>query len=357
MNIPQYKPLLNREELAKDLSKYLSKDVWLTEFKETQKFEEKIAEFLQMKHCVVANNGTISLSLALLACGVGPGDEVIVPALSMIATANAVKLIGAIPVFVDVESETLCLDPNKIEITEKTKALIYVTLNGRSGDINNLQRLCKAKNISFIEDSAQSFGSWYSTGERIGSQADISSFSFSMPKIITTGQGGCLCTNNSKFYKKIKSLKDFGRERSGIDIHPNFGINSKFTDLQAIIGLNQLKDIQTRITLKKLIYAQYRECLSDAVAWLPTNLNYCTPWFVDIYVENRAELMSYLKNKGIQTRYLYPSITKQKCYSIEQKFPVADLMSEKGLWLPSSLDITQEEIRMICSKIKKFIKG
>jgi perosamine synthetase len=358
--IPQYEPLFNREELKNELSNYVISEGWFTEYKNTEEFENKIKEFLGVKYCSLVNNGTISLSLALLAGDIKPGDEVLVPNLTMIATANAVRLIGAIPVFVDVSPENLCmnlLEANK-KISPKTKALIYVTLNGRSEHPLDIQKFCANNSLFYISDDAQSLGSSYCCGLNVGTFGDIASFSFSMPKIISTGQGGALVTNDDYFGNKIKKLKDFGRISGGLDIHEEFGINSKFTELQAILGLNQFKTITERIKRKKEIYSLYFDYLKDIkkIHFITTELYYVTPWFVDIYVEQKKELQEYLNSKEIKTRSIYPPLNTQKCYleHYDLSFPISNEFSNKGIWLPSSLTLTNENIEYICNKIKEF---
>lgn len=368
MKIQQYNPVFNKEEIANELSKYALGDGFYTEYKKTAEFENKIAEFLGVKHCFCVNNGTISLSLALLALGIGPGDRVAVPNITMIATSNAVRLIGAIPIFFDIDENNLCLNLNKVKEAIKydwfnLKAVIYVTLNGRSHeyeDYYQFQEFCKVNKVAFIEDNAQSFGSYYSNGFNISCPIyGIGSFSFSMPKIITTGQGGCLVTNNNELADKIKKLKDFGRTGGGIDIHDSFGINSKFTELQAILGLSQIGEIVNRIRKKVEINCIYRKLLKHVkqVNFVNYNNHLWIPWFIDIFVDDRNELQTYLKENDIGTRTIYPELTSQK---INRKFlypktlNISGEYSRMGLWLPSSLDITVEEIEFVCKKIKDF---
>lgn len=360
--IPQYEPMFNVAELNTNFVSYFESGGWMTEYKKTEEFENKIKEFLGVKHCSVVNNGTISLSLALLAGGIEPGDEVLVPNLTMIATANAVRLIGARPVFVDVSPDNLCMDLFDAfqKITTKTKAFIYVTLNGRSQHTTHMNNFCIAHKLLYISDDAQSFGSEYSDNTKIGTSGDISSFSFSMPKIITTGQGGCLVTNNDVLAKRIKKLKDFGRTGGGIDIHNEFGINSKFTELQSILGLSQINNIEERVFLKKQIYAIYLENLKNVkeISFIDTDLDTVTPWFVDIYVKNKLELMEYLKRNNINTRAVYSPLNEQECYSnypeYYQTFMNSRIYSERGLWLPSSMTLLEKDIVFICDKIKDF---
>lgn len=368
--IPQYEPWIDRISLAQEVSNYTLGDNYFTEYKNTQAFEKKIATLLGVKYCFALNNGTISLSLALLANGIKPGDNVLVPNITMIGTSSAVKLIGANPIFVDIDPTNLCMDLKKAlrEIEyDYIKAVIYVTLNGRSHDIDELKKfhkLCKHYNIAVIEDNAQSLGSNYSDCIPISCPIDgIGSFSFSMPKIIMTGQGGCLVTNNDKLALKIKKLKDFGRTEGGIDIHDDFGINCKFTEYQAIMGLNQLKNINSRILIKQLLYRTYRKNLGGISEIKMLEGKYkvgqsWTPWFVDIYIEDREKLQQYLKDNGIGTRVMYPELTSQvvnkRGFLQPKTLKVSGKCAKEGLWLPSSMTLKEKDIVYICNKIKEF---
>ena len=351
-------PWFDRNEINA-ITVYMKSGGWLTEYKQTRKFEDLIADYTGAKHCIVVNNGTVSLSLALLACGIESGDEVIVPDFTMIATPNSAKFIGATPIFVDIESESLCLDHSKTEqaINDKTKAIIYVSFNGRSGSIDKFRDLCNKHNIVLIEDSAQSLGS-HKNKQHLGTFGDIGSFSFSVPKIITTGQGGALITANDKLSDKLRKLKDFGRIGGGNDIHNSIGYNSKFTDLQAVIGIEQLKKLDQRVKRKKEIYKFYEENLEnvDEVQMIPTNLNETTPWFIDVFIPDPVNLQKYLKERNIGSREIYPPIHAQKAYSKlnNLSFPVTEYYCKRGLWLPSSSKLVNEEIEYICKTIKEY---
>jgi len=356
--IPQMEPWFDENEVNA-ITSYMKSGGWLTEFKQSKKFEELIAEYTGARHCIVVNNGTISLSLALLAIGIKPDDKVIVPDLTMIATPNSAKLIGANPIFVDIEPESLCMDFEKTEnaVTEKTKAIIYVSLNGRSGNIYKFKELCDKHNIAFIEDSAQSLGS-YKDGKHLGTIGQIGSFSFSVPKIITTGQGGALITDDDILADKLRKLKDFGREGGGNDIHYSIGYNFKFTDLQAVIGIEQMKKLDFRVKRKKEIFKLYQEKLEhiDEIELIYTNLEDTSPWFIDIFVPNPDDLMNFLKNNNIGSRRIYPPIHTQQAYNElnNLRFPVAENYSKRGLWLPSSSKLKNEEIEYICNAIEKY---
>jgi perosamine synthetase len=362
--IEQYRPFIGSSERTA-MERYINTDTWLTEFKETHKFESMISEVTKTKHCSVVNNGTMALVLALLAVDIQPGDEVIVPDMTMIATANAVRLIGAIPVFADVSRTNLCLNFDSImnKLTIKTKAIIYVSFNGRYNNYNvdNLLKSCRILNLKVIEDAAQSFGSYYNDMFRhsmFGTLGDIGCYSFSPHKIITTGQGGALVTNNDTLGNKIKRLKDFGRKRGGEDIHNYFGINSKFTDLQAVIGIEQLKKITSKIKKKRFIYDEYYHQLKDVdgIFMFKRLLNE-TIWFVDIYLDNPDDLALYLFDKHhINVRFMYPPIHTQKIYCLDKSFPVAEEFAYKGLWLPSSMNLGKITISDICTYIKIYME-
>lgn len=363
--IMQMRPWFGDEE-KKALCEYMDEDGFITEFKRTKQFENMIAEFTKVKHCIVVNNGTVSLTLAAMGVGLKSGDEIIVPNFTMIATPNSLKIFGAKVVFVDVEKETLCLDIKKVKeaITPKTKAIMLVSANGRypKTGIKAFEELCKEKNIILLEDSAQSLGSFYPDGRHIGTVGTVGSFSFSAPKIISTGQGGAIITNDDKIAQNIRKLKDFGRNSGGNDIHDMIGYNFKFTELQACIGIEQMKKLQWRVERKKDILRLYRTLLKDVeeIDFFDQDLSCTTPWFIDIIAKNKHGLQKFLKANNIGTRTMYPPINKQKAYKSHSQhtdeFPVCNMIEQKGLWLPSATQLTNDEIIYICDMIKKFYK-
>jgi perosamine synthetase len=359
MTIPQMEPWLGEEEAAA-VNDYMRSGGWLMEHDKSRQFESLIADYTGASHCIVTVNGTVSLTLAALACDVKAGDEVIVPNYTMIATANATSLLGARPVFVDVEPETLCLDINQTEaaLTTKTRAIMLVTANGRypKAGIDAFVDLADRYGLALIEDAAQSLGSRYPDGRHMGSVGKIGSFSFSAPKIITTGQGGCLITNDGELAERLRKLKDFGRVAGGSDIHQTVGYNFKFTDLQACVGIEQMKKLQQRVDRKKQILLRYRQALStvEPVKFFDQDLMNTTPWFIDILCERRADLQQHLKKKGIGSRVMYPPINRQEAYQRAGHHPVSGLVGTKGLWLPSSSRLTDQQIETVCDSIAEF---
>jgi len=359
MTIPQMEPWLGEEEAAA-VNDYMRSGGWLMEHDKTRKFESIIADYTGASHCIVTVNGTVSLTLAALACDVKAGDEVIVPNYTMIATANSALLLGARPIFVDVEPETLCLDIDrtKAALTSKTRAIMLVTANGRCprAGVGAFIDLADKHGLALIEDAAQSLGSRFPDGRHIGSVGKVGSFSFSAPKIITTGQGGCLITNDNEIAERLRKLKDFGRAGGGTDIHQSIGYNFKFTDLQACVGLEQMKKLEWRIERKREILLKYRQALRAVapVKFFDQDLTNTTPWFIDILCERRADLQEHLKKRGIGTRVMYPPINKQQAYQRSGDHHVSGLIGQQGLWLPSSSKLTDQQIETVCESVAEF---
>lgn len=355
----QMRPLFGDEE-ALALAEYMKEDGFITEFKRTAKFESMIAEYTGARHCIVVNNGTVSLMLAAMAGGVQAGDEVIVPNYTMVATPNSIKILGAQPVFVDIDDETLCLDLDLVEkaITKRTKAVMLVSANGRypKAGVTAFEALAERHGLILIEDAAQALGSFYPDGRHIGTAGLVGSFSFSAPKIISTGQGGALVTNNDDVAEKIRRFKDFGRSEGGQDIHDTFGLNFKFTELQACVGIEQMKKLSARVERKKDMWRRYQKGLSSCskVTLFSHNLKHTSPWFIDCIAEDRAALMASLKLENIGTRVMYPPLNKQRVYGTTGYHEVSERIGRDGLWLPSQVQLTDAQIDRVCSAIARF---
>ena len=356
--INQMEPSFDNHE-REAINQYFIEGGWGTEFRKTRDFENMIKNYTGAKHCWIMSNGTVSLSAALLAVGVGVGDEVICPDYTMVATPNAVELIGAKAVFVDVDRDNLCMDfeSMKLAVSKKTKAVMLVSINGRyPRGIQLFIDFCKENHIFLIEDAAQSLGSFY-MGRHLGRYGDIGSFSFSMPKIITTGQGGALITDDDIIADRIKKIRDFGRETGGSDHYLTKGWNFKFSDFQAVIGIEQMKKLPKRVERKKEMGKLYEKYLNEIpeIEILATNYQDTTPWFFDILCENRDALIGYLRDKGIGTRPFYPPLHLEPAYNYSTlHFPITEEVSSKGLWLPSSIIITNDQIKYVCQQIRDF---
>lgn len=356
--INQMEPSFDEKE-RDALYQYMLQGGWGTEFKQTRVFEQMIKEYTGAGHCWIMPNGTLSLSCALAAVGVCPGDEVIVPDYTMAATPNSVHLLGAKAVFTDIDRHNLCMDfeQMKAAVTKHTKAVILVSVNGRyPEDIEKFAEFCKEKEIYLIEDAAQSLGS-FCRGRHLGRFGVIGSFSFSAPKIITTGQGGALITDDDEMAGKIKKLRDFGRESGGSDHYLTMGWNFKFSDFQAVVGIEQMKKLPERTEIKKKMGRLYAEHLSGirGVELIPADYETTPLWFMDILCEDRNGLQAYLKEKKIGTRKFYPPLHSEPVYDYKNlQFPVTEEISRKGLWLPSSVTIMDEQIQYVCDMIRSY---
>ena len=340
---------------------------WFTEASKTRQFEKMFANFVGVKYACVVTSGTAALYVGLKALGIGNGDEVIVPDLNFVAGPNSVEAVGAKPVLIDIESSSLNIDLKKIKhaITKRTRAIMPVDFNGRGVDIKSITELANQYNLSLIEDAAHGLGCFYDK-KHVGTMSDIGIFSFSTPKIITTGQGGMIVTNNKKLYEKCKALKDFGRKsgakrnmRTAFE-HPTIGYNFKFTEFQAAIGISQMKKLPKRIIKKKKMYERYKEnlCNVKGILFVETDLKKITPWMMDIILESKHKknkLIAYLEKNLIETRIFYPPIHRLKPYkNRDNKFKTTSNVSDKGLWLPSSVNLKDNEINLISNRIKYF---
>ena len=304
---------------------------------------------------------TSALILSLMSLNLNNNDEVIVPNYTMIATVNSVKHLGLIPIIIDVDSETysMTLEEIKKKITSKTKAVIHVSINNRYKDLDEIYAYCKEKNIILIEDAAQSLGC-KKNDKFLGTFGDIGCFSLSTPKIISSGQGGFIVTDNDELALKISQIKNFGRRESGKDIFETFGINLKYTDLQAVITIEQMKKLDFRIKRMSEIYNLYYENLNEYIKMLKPLYEGWHPWFVDIYCKShnfREKLMSFLKKHNIQTRESYVEINKTSVYYNNEHLKNSAEVSNCCLFLPSYITLTDAEINYICKIIKIFILG
>jgi perosamine synthetase len=354
-------PLTTADDIAA-VQRYLASGGWLTEFTETRRFESALRDYTGAGHCVIAPSGTLALFLALKACGISSGDEVIVPDLTMAASATAVILAGGRVVFADIEAETLCLDAAAVEplITPQTKAIVFVSLNGRTptrfaGHLDGWRR----RGLRVIEDAAQSLGSFHQ-GRHLGTFGDAGVLSFSSQKLITTGQGGAVLTNDAELAQRMHLLRDFGRLAGGSDHYLSVGWNLKFTDLQAALGLSQTQRLPAIVSRKREIAARYQEGLSDipGVQVPAGSSTEVTPWFIDILVDagSKAALVAHLRDNGVGTRPFYPPLHAEPAFAAGGSFPVATSISARGLWLPSSLRLGDHQIDRVCRQIRSFFR-
>jgi perosamine synthetase len=353
-SIVQSMPNFGIEE-QKACSNYMGNGGFITEYKETVRLESQLAAYIKTKHCIMTTSGTTALVLALLSLDIGKGDEVIVPNYTMIASVNAIKMTGAVPVIVDVDIESFTLSVGTISaaITENTKAIMHVSLNNRCKDLEKIVKFCNEKGLLLVEDSAQSLGCLYNK-QHFGTFGVVGCFSLSTPKIISTGQGGFIVTDDDEIASKARMIKNFGRKQSGNDNFGCFGINLKFTDLQAVIGIEQLKKLDYRVKRMREMYEIYYDKLHDYFYMIKPSDDDWIPWFIDIYTDKRLELIVYLKENGIQTRPGYPQVNKTPMYYSEDVLPNSLYVSEKCLFLPSHTLLTNDDIYRVCDSLIKW---
>jgi len=356
--IPQYEPYIGEEELAQ-LAEVV-KTNWITEGKKTGEFEREIAEYCGVKYAVAVCNGTMALYVALKSLGIGEGDEVIVPDFTFIASANAVKLTGATPVLVDVDPRTFNIDPFCVlpYITASTKAIMPVHIYGQAADMDEMLKIKAEYGVYIIEDAAEAIGVKFN-GKHVGSFGDAGCLSFYGNKTMTTGEGGIVLTNNDKIAEKCYMLKNYGRKQKGIFLHEDIGYNFRLTDLQAAIGLAQLSKLGKILEIKHTNEHIYRENLSGISGvrfpYIDSRCN-PVPWFINILVDDPQSLGEFLSKEEIETRRFFYPLHMQPCYNIKRQFPNSEYVYERGLSLPSSVLLSEEQIKYICNKIKLFIE-
>lgn len=333
---------------------------WISSLgKYISEFETKFSAYCGSQHGISVCNGTAALQLALVSLNIGKGDEVLVPDLTFIATANVVTYTGAVPVFVDADKKTWNMDPEKIaeKITDKTKAIIPVHLYGHPCDMDPILELAKKHNLFVIEDVAEAHGAEYK-GKKLGSLGDVGCFSFYGNKILTTGEGGMCITDDEKLAERMRFLKDHGMTRPYY-YHPEVGYNFRMTNIQAAIGLAQFERIDSIIATKINNAKLYKELLRDVkgLSFQPEE-SYAKSvfWLHSLLIEedfrsSRDELMKALKEADIDSRPFFMPMHELPPYKREG-YPVAAELSRKGINLPSSTLLSEDDIKRICTAIK-----
>lgn len=336
-------------------------------------FEEKFAEYCGAQHASTACNGTAALHLALKAADIGESDEVIIPNFTMSATAFAVCYVGAKPVYVDANKDTWNIDPNLIteKITENTKALLITSIFGNPCEMKKIRAIAAKNDLVLIEDAAESIGAEYD-GNKTGNLADITAFSFYANKNITTGEGGMVVTNNEVMHKKVNYFKNmcFPMEGKRIYLHNDIGFNYRLSNVLSAIGLAQLEkaDFYRECRIKNA--EKYQECLRDIPGIIfqkdtkkALNVHWMNSIIVDEkqYGHNRDELMDFLENELIETRLLFTGMHRQPSLQKYLKnnfdsgmYPVSDLLTYNGMYLPSGSGLLKTDIEVICECIKSF---
>jgi perosamine synthetase len=357
LSIPVYKPYLGGNESLYVIN--CLKSGWISSKGEyIEKFEKKFSACLGNEYATSVCNGTVALHLALKTLGIGPGDEVIVPTFTYIASVNAIHYVGAKPIFVDSESLSWNLDPDLIEgaISPRTKAILAVHLYGAPCNIEKISNICRNKKLYLIEDVAEALGSKVDN-RYVGSHGDIATFSFFGNKTITTGEGGMLVSNQKSIIERAAYLKSQAVSPVREYWHDEVGFNYRMTNICAAIGLAQLEQFEVILEKKRQIAQWYRHELSDTslLFQLDNDKFHNSYWMVSVLAIDAVErdnIREYLRKNGVETRpFFYPAHTMPSFQS-DQKFPIAESLSACGLNLPSYPDLLKKEVIFISSLIK-----
>lgn len=364
--IPVCEPFLNGNE-----EKYVLdclKTNWISsQGKYIAEFEQRFAAYCNCEHGIGTTSGTTALHLAMAALGIGPGDQVIIPAFTMMATAFAVVYTGATPVLVDSEPETWNIDVSRIEekITPRTRAIMPVHIYGHPCDMDPIMALAEKYGLYVVEDAAEVHGGEYK-GRKAGGIGHAGCFSFYANKIVTTGEGGMVVTNDSGIADRAAALKDLAFDRQTRFLHTDIGFNYRMTNIQAAIGLAQLEQIEDMVERRRRNAHLYNIRLSDIPGIrLPAEKDWAKNvyWMYAIVLEDefgigRDELMAHLKERGIGTRTFFHPIHQQPVFQkmgmfLGERYPVAEELSVRGLYLPSGSGLTEGQIDEVCQAVRE----
>jgi perosamine synthetase len=328
------------------------------------RFESEFAAFCGVRHAISCCNGTVAVHLALLAQGVGPGDEVIVPTLTYVATANPVVYCGAQPVFVDAESRTWNMDPERVgeAITPRTRGIVVVHLYGHPVDMDPILELAERHGLWIIEDAAEAHGATY-RGRIVGSMSSLATFSFYGNKIITSGEGGMVVCDDDELAATVRQLHGQGQAPDRRYWFPMVGFNYRMTNIEAAIGLAQLERIDWHLSRRREIVGWYREELvgeegielSPEEPWAQSAF-----WMVCAVLDEqrfgrRDGVMAALDEAGIETRPFFYPLHTLPMYSAANEakvFPVAEDLARRGVNLPSSATLTRDEVAYVCERVR-----
>ncbi len=333
-----------------------------------KEFEQQFAKFCGCKYAISCSNGTVSLHLILLAMGIGPGDEVIMPTLTYIATANAVRYCGAKPVFVDSDEGTFNMDPAKIEekITSHTKAIMPVHLYGLPAEMDTIMNIADKHDIPVVEDAAEAHGAEYK-GKKVGQFGLAASFSFFGNKIITSGEGGMVVTNDKELFERMKLLKGQAVSPEKRYWHIDVGYNYRMTNMQAAVGLGQLENIGWHMEQRKRVADLYKRYLSDYSEYVrlqeePQNCK-SVYWMSNAVLSDQVQrerdnIMEDMEKRGIEMRPIfYPMHIMPPYFDTEVSFPTAEKIAARGISLPSHAGLREKDIQYVCDSLICCIKG
>ena len=344
-----------------------AKNGWNSQWnKYLTKFENTFAEFVGAKYAISTSSCTGALQIALMALDIGPGDEVIVPDETWVASANAIRYVGAVPIFADVEIDSWNLDPSSIEslITDRTKAIIVVHMYGGPARMDKIMEAAKRFNLKVVEDAAPAIGAKFN-GKSCGTFGAFGAYSFQGAKLLVTGEGGMLVTDDENLYRKAHKIADQGRNPNKVFWIDEQGIKFKMSNVQAALGLGQIERANELIAMKRRIFSWYERELAN-VEGITLNKEienaYSIYWMSSIRLDEnlsvtRDELIKELKLRNIDSRPVFPAISRYPIWPKEQEpQKTADLLGRTAMNLPSGVCLTEKEIIYICDQIKLIIE-
>ena len=361
--IVQIEPWVDDGEL-RELKRVIG-STFLVEHDLTREFESMTTRLVQCRHAMAVCNGSMALFVCLKALGIGPGDEVIVPNLTFVATSNAVILAGAVPVLCEVQEDTFCLEVGRAEklVTEKTRAIMPVHLYGQSADMTRVMAFARRHNLKVIEDAAEGVGVTFE-GRHVGTFGDMGILSYYGNKTITCGEGGMVLTDNDQLAKKAYRLKNYGRDQKGTFVHESIGFNFSFTDLQAAVGIAQMKKMRAIVARKREIHDCYSEELRGLPGLQPVFVDpRCQPvyWFTSFLSEDTEALTAFLRRHNIQTRRFFYPLHLQPCYAdrryiriVDDDFRISESIYSRGISLPSAYTLSSDDQAYVIKKIRQF---
>ena len=359
IKVPIAKPIIGEEEIENVVE--VLKSGMIAQGPKVMEFEEKFANWIGAKYGIATNSGTSALHVALLACGIGEGDEVITTPFTFIASGNAIVYTGATPVFADIDLDTYTIDPDSIEnlITDKTRAILPVQLYGQAADMDKIREIAEKHDLKIIEDAAQAHGAEYN-GEKVGTFGDMACFSFYPTKNMTTSEGGMITTNDEELAKKAQMFRAHGASERYH--HDEIGYNFRMTDIAAAIGLAQLNVIDEfnnkRISNANYLNEQLKDVEGIVTPKSPDNYKHVYHQYT-ILVEkgNRDDWVEFLTNKGIGTGIHYPiPLYNQPIYKklgIEGDCPLAEKAADNVISLPVHPSLTKEDLNLVVDAVKE----
>ena len=375
--IPVNEPLIGEQEIANVLD--CLRTGWISSAgKYLDQFEQSWASYCGMQYGIAVSNGTTALQVAVACLGLQPGDEVILPTFTIISCAQAITYNGGIPVLVDCEPRTWCMDVSQIEalITSRTRTIMPVHIYGHPVDMDPILALAKKYGLSVIEDAAEAHGAEYLSGRgtqnkiwrRCGGMSDISVFSFYANKLVTTGEGGMLLTNDPEIAERARSLRNLCFRRERRFYHTELGYNFRLTNLQAAIGLAQVERMPDTIRKKRWMGESYTQRLKHlSQIQLPVEESWARQvyWMYGLVLDESTgldapEFAKLLQAEGVETRPFFLGIHEQPVYTNQglfkdKKFPVAERIARQGLYLPSGVALTETQLDDVCRAVEKVL--